>query len=170
MDSIYMTCRICILIFCPNIASKSVEMSHVLDKTCLKKCQTMKSSKIRRHEFRVKNLFELFSIFRQSSKSWIESIEAVIQPIREDIFKQKNLFNGNLNNENQAKTLSPFLLALMSMLIDGEVNIEGKCSQAVLILSDMSTYNTRKLKKSNHALNHRHHKKERETPVTRYVV
>ena len=78
------------------------------------------------------------------------------------------MFNGNLNSENQGKTLSPFLLAL-SILIDGEVNIEEKCSQAVLTLSDMSTYNTRKLKKSNHTLNHRHHKTERETPVTMYV-
>ena len=118
---------------------------------------------------RKESVRELFSIFRQSSKSWIECIEAVIQPIREDIFKRKNLFNGNLNSENQDKTLSSFLLALMSMLIDGEVNIEGKCSQAVLTLSDMSTYNSRKLKKSNHALNHRHHKTERETPVTMYV-
>ena len=40
----------------------------------------------------------------------------------------------------------------MSMLIDG-----------------MVTYNTRKLKKFNHALNHHHHKKEHETPVTIYV-
>ena len=78
------------------------------------------------------------------------------------------MFNGNLNSENQGKTLSPFLLAL-SILIDSEVNIEEKCSQAVLTLSDMSTYNTRKLKKSNHTLNHRHHKTERETPVTMYV-
>ena len=34
--SIYMTYRTCTLIFCPIIASKSVEMSHVLDKTSLK--------------------------------------------------------------------------------------------------------------------------------------
>ena len=30
----------------------------------------------------------------------------------------------------------------MSMLINGEVNIEGKCSPAVLTLSGMVTYNT----------------------------
>ena len=60
MDWIYMTYRT--LIFCPNIVSKSVEMSHVLEKTCLKKRQTMKSSKIRRHEYFVKNLFESYSV------------------------------------------------------------------------------------------------------------
>ena len=112
---------------------------------------------------------ELFSIFRQSSKSWTESIRAVIHPIREDIFKWKNLFNGNLDSKNQDESLSPFLLALMSMLIDGEVNIKGKCSQAVLTLSGIVTYNTRKLKKSTHVLNHGHHKRERGKPVTMYV-
>ena len=33
----------------------------------------------------------------------------------------------------------------------------------------MVTNNTRKLKKSTHALNHCHHRRERETPVTMYV-
>ena len=79
------------------------------------------------------------------------------------------MFNGNLNSKNQDESLSPFLFALMNMLTDCEVNIEGKCRQAVLSLSGMVTYNTGKLKKSTHALNHRHHKRERETPVTMYV-
>ena len=79
------------------------------------------------------------------------------------------MFNGNLNCKNQDESLSPFLLAMISMLINGEVNIEGKCSQAVLTLSGKVTYNTRKLKKSTHALNHRHNKRERGTPVTMYV-
>ena len=52
------------------------------------------------------------------------------------------------------------MLALISMLIYGEVNIERKCNQAVSTLSGIDTYNTRKLKNSTHALNHRHHKKE----------
>ena len=57
----------------------------------------------------------------------------------------------------------------MGMFIDGDVNIEGKCSQAVLTLSGMVTYNTQKLKKSIHALNHSHYKRERKTPITMYV-
>ena len=59
--------------------------------------------------FRKESVRELFSIFRQSSKIWIESIRAFIQPIREGIFKRKNLFNGNLNYKNQDESLSPFL-------------------------------------------------------------
>ena len=55
------------------------------------------------------------------------------------------------------------------MLINDEVNIEGKCSQAVSNLSGMVTHNTRKVKKCTHALNQRHHKRVRETPVTMYV-
>ena len=119
--------------------------------------------------FRKESVRELFSIFRQSSKSWIESIRAVVQPIRGDIFQRKNSFDGTLNSKSQDEYISPFLLALMSMLIDGEVNMEGRCSQAVLTLSGMVTYNARKLKKSTRSLNRRHHKKERETSVTMYV-
>ena len=52
---------------------------------------------------------ELFRIFRQSSKNWIECIKAVIQPIKGDIFKQKNLFNDKLNSKSQDKSLSPYL-------------------------------------------------------------
>ena len=119
--------------------------------------------------FRKESVSELFSIFRQSSKIWIKSIRTVIEPIRQDRFKRKNLFNGNLNYKNQDQSLSTFLLALMSVLINGGVNIEGKCSPAVLILSGMVTYNAQNLNKSTHALSHRHHKRERETPVTIYV-
>ena len=138
----------------------------------------MKSSKIRSQESFVENLFESYSVsfviyqylsIFLSSKSWIESIRAIIQPIRKDIFKRKYLFNGNLNCKNQNKSLSPFLLALKSMLPGGEVNIKIKCSQAVLALSGIVTYNIRKLKKSTHALKHRHHKREHKTPVTMYV-
>ena len=57
----------------------------------------------------------------------------------------------------------------MSMLFDGEVNVEGRCSQAVLTISGLVTYNTRKLRKPNsRCLNHRHHHKERETYVALY--
>ena len=114
-----------------------------------------------------KKFLESYSVyFVSQSKSWIEFIRTVIRLIREDIFKRKNLFNGSLNSKNQDESLSPFLLALVSMLIDEEVNAKGKCSQAVLTLSGMVTYNTQKLKKSTHALSHRHHKRERKTLVT----
>ena len=59
--------------------------------------------------FRKEYVRELFSIFRQSSKNWIECIKAVIQPIKGDIFKQKNLFNDKLNSKSRDKSLSPYL-------------------------------------------------------------
>ena len=68
--------------------------------------------------------------------------------------------------KNQEESLSPFILALISMLIDGKVNIYRKCSQAVFTLSGIVTYNTRNLKKSTHALSHCHHKRECQTSVT----
>ena len=95
----------------------------------------------------------------------------MIQPIKEDKFQKKNCFNGMLNDKSHDEYMSSFLPALMSMLINNEVNVEGKCSQAVLKIFALVTYNTRKLRKpSSHCLNHRHHNKERETSVTIYVV
>ena len=55
------------------------------------------------------------------------------------------------------------------MLINGEVNVEEKFAQAVLTLSGMVTYTTRKLKEPPHTLNHRHYEMEYKTPVTVYV-
>ena len=72
-------------------------------------------------------------------------IRAEIQPVKEDIFQRKNSFNGMLNNNSQNEYMSSFLLALMSLLIDGEVNVEGICSQAVLAIFRPVTYNKRKL-------------------------
>ena len=99
----------------------------------------------------------------------LESIGAVIHLIREDIFQRKNLFNGSLSSKNQDQSLSPFLLVLGSMLINGEVNVEEKCSQAVMTLSGMVTCNTPNLKKSTHALHHHHHKRKHKIPVTIYA-
>ena len=122
--------------------------------------------------FRKECVHEMFSTFLQSSRNWIESVRRVIQPIREDIFKRKNTFKGNLTDKNQDEHLSPFLLSLVSMLIDGEVNSEGNCSQAALTVAGLVTFNSRTLKKTqSRSLSHRrrHHKKERETSVSIYV-
>ena len=71
----------------------------------------------------------------------MESIRSVIQPIWDDVFKHKNTFTGSLKDKNQDEYISPFLLALTSMLIDGEVNVEGKCSQAALTVAGLVTFN-----------------------------
>ena len=49
-------------------------------------------------------------------------------------------------DKNQEEYLSPFLLSLTSMLVDGEINIEGKCSQAALTVAGLTTYNIRTIK------------------------
>ena len=72
-------------------------------------------------------MHEYFSIFMQSSQSWIETIRRVVQPIFADIFKSKNVFNGSLTHKQQDEYISPFLLSLISMLIDGEINTEETC-------------------------------------------
>ena len=69
----------------------------------------------------------MFSIFLRTSKSLIQSIRTIVQPIRDDdIFKHKNSFDGNLRDKNQGKYVFPFLLSLKNMLVDGEINIEEK--------------------------------------------
>ena len=46
--------------------------------------------------FRKESTHEMFSISLKASRSWIQSIRTIVQPIRHDIFKHKNSFNGNL--------------------------------------------------------------------------
>ena len=44
--------------------------------------------------FRKESMHEMFSIFLKASRSWIQSIRTIVQPIRHDIFKHKNSFDG----------------------------------------------------------------------------
>ena len=44
--------------------------------------------------FRKEFMHEMFSIFLKASRSWIQSIRTIVQPIRHDIFKHKNSFDG----------------------------------------------------------------------------
>ena len=44
-------------------------------------------------------------------------------------------------DKKQDENISPFLLSLTSMLVDGELNTEGKCSQAALTVAGLITYN-----------------------------
>ena len=88
-------------------------------------------------------MYEMFSIFLGVSRSWIQSIRTIVQPVEDDIFKQENSFNGNLMDKNQDKYISPFCLSLATMLVDGEINIEGKCSQAALTVVELIIYNIR---------------------------
>ena len=68
----------------------------------------------------------MFSIFLRTSKSLIQSIRTIVQPIRDDIFKHKNSFDSNLRDKKQGKYVFTFLLSLKNMLVDGEINIEEK--------------------------------------------
>ena len=107
-------------------------------------------------------MHEMFSIFLNASRSWIQSIRTIVQPIRH-ILKHKNSFNGNLMDKKQDKDISPFLLSLTSMLVDGEINTEEKCSQAALTVAGLITYNIRTIKRPRiRNLDNRHHDKKRE--------
>ena len=120
--------------------------------------------------FRKESVHEMFSIFLKASRSWIQSIRTIVQPIRHDIFKHKNSFDGNLIDKKQDEDISHFLLPLASMIVDGEINTTGKCSQAALTVARSITYNIRTIKRPRITnLDNRHHDKEKETPVNIYV-
>ena len=56
------------------------------------------------------------------------------------------------------------------MLVDGEINTEGKCNQAALTVAGLITYNIRTIKRPRITnLDNRHHDKEKETSVNIYV-
>ena len=93
--------------------------------------------------FLKESMYEMFSIFLGVSRFWIQSIRTIVQPVEDDIFKQESSFNGNLMDKNQDKYISPFCLSLTTMLVDGEINIEGKCSQAALTVVGLIIYNIR---------------------------
>ena len=50
----------------------------------------------KQHVFRKESMHEMFSIFLKVSRSSIKSIRTIVQPIRHDVFKHKNFFDGNL--------------------------------------------------------------------------
>ena len=122
--------------------------------------------------FRKYSMHEMFSIFLKASRSWTLSLRTMVQPIRHDIFKHKNSFDGNLMDNKQHKVISPFLLSLTSMLVDGEINIEGKCSQTALTVAGLITYNIRTIQRPGITnVDNYHHDKEKKNinPYLRWI-
>ena len=120
--------------------------------------------------FRKYSMHEMFSIFLKASRSWTLSLRTMVQPIRHDIFKHKNSFDGNLMDKKQDEDISPFLLSLTSMLVDGEINIEGKCSQTALTVAGLITYNIRTIQRPGITnVDNYHHDKEKKTSIHIYV-
>ena len=120
--------------------------------------------------FRKKYMHEMLSIFVKASRSWIQFIRTIVQPIRNDIFKHKNSFDGNLVDKNLDEYFSPFPLSLTNMLVGGELNIKGKCRQAALTVAGLITHNIRTIKRPGITnLDNRHHGKEKETSINIYV-
>ena len=61
-------------------------------------------------------------------------------------------------DKNQGEYISVFLLSLTSMLVDGEMNSEGRCSQAALSVAEFIAYNIQTIKRSRITnLDNRHH-------------
>ena len=124
----------------------------------------------KQHVFYKESMHEMFSIFLKASRSWIQSIRTIVQPIRHDIFKHKNSFDGNLIDKKQDEDISHFLLPLASMIVDGEINTTGKCSQAALTVARSITYNIRTIKRPRITnLDNHHHDEAKETLINIYI-
>ena len=102
-----------------------------------------------------------------SSGEYIKQLRKVISPIRQDMFRKTNTFNGTIDDKSQKKSVSLLLLTLTSMLIDGHVDVENDCSQAALTVAQSITFNARKSRKTHTAI--RRHKKQRETLSVMYT-
>ena len=55
--------------------------------------------------FRKESMHEMFSISLKATRSWIQSIRTIVQPIRHDNFKHKNAFDGNLIDKQDKEFL-----------------------------------------------------------------
>ena len=112
-------------------------------------------------------VFDIVNTF--GATTMIDRLRSIVQPIRKDVFDRKHIFDGTLNYSQQ-NSMSPTLLALISMLVDGEYNEDARCcSQAVLIICGMITYNTREVKNNNSLQTQRRHNRDRETPFNIYI-
>ena len=108
----------------------------------------------------------------KTSTDWIKKVRSIVQPIRDHMFELKGGFEGSLIKQDQERSVSPFLLTLISMTIDGEVGLKNKCSYATLTAAELITFHARKVQKSKtnfSSVARRTHKNDRETPVTIYI-
>ena len=73
----------------------------------------------------------------QSSDVFYVVLQKVVHPIRLDIIKQENKFNGSFSNSCQVQSVTKTILALTSALIDGEMTSSNHPSQEALSVAQI---------------------------------
>ena len=89
--------------------------------------------------------------------------------IRRDIFSMHSGFDGSFDDDCQAKSIPPSLLALVSMILEGP-NIKSHGStnqQSELTIAQLLNFNSKKHPKEAPGLTH--HSKDNETPLPLYL-
>ena len=100
--------------------------------------------------------------------AFLRSINVVVSPIRDEMWKVRNTLNTHFGDNSQISSVLIELLTLISVLIDG-VNISNKTfSQSAVTCSQWIMYNFQKNKRKKPVQSTRHFK-YRETPVVIYV-
>ena len=93
--------------------------------------------------------------------------------IRQEIFSKSYTFDGNFDAQCQEKSVSPTLLAFVSMLLDGtditekETPVKTSCARAATI-AQLITFNA--VKTTREKTSSIRHNKSRETPLTIYTA
>ena len=93
----------------------------------------------------------------------------MVSPIRKEMAKQSNEFDGKFNNTCQIKSVPMLLLRLVSSLIDGNSGNGNGFSQEVLTVAQMIMFHQRQSSKKAPQAVVRRHKKTQETPVMVYL-
>ena len=80
---------------------------------------------------------KLIANYVQSSDVFYVVLQKVVHPIRLDIIKQENKFNGSFSNSCQVQSVTKTILALTSALIDGEMTSSNHPSQEALSVAQI---------------------------------
>ena len=103
----------------------------------------------------------------QSPDTFIRTLRKVTDPIRMELLKKENRFDGNFDEDCQIKSINIRLLALVSYLIDGECGGTKNVSQEALTCSQLIMANCKKRRKKHGTVTYR--SQSRETPVQIYA-
>ena len=115
---------------------------------------------------------ELVTDYVKSPDDFFLALRRVVSPLRKEIGKLSNKFNGSFSNFSQFSSVPLPLLHLISMLINGFCPTDNNFTQESLSIAQIIMWNFRKSgnKKADGQLVKRcYHEKTRETPMMIYI-
>lgn len=118
---------------------------------------------------------DLGAAIKQACTRDSQAVELVraAEVVRKEIFKFKAAFNGSFQERCQEKSVPAALKTLVALILDGPAaiahsdNIDQSRRQAVLTVSQLLSFNSRKFSRQESTF--QHHNKDRETPLPIYL-